>query len=175
MPADLTALIAASARWLQAAYPSPTGALSRALAEAQARQAVALAASLCYPTSMDVQLLHLLAPSGSHRLDWLTGCEPHPDDPDTAWRTWVDETVVSWAACLLADPALAARAHQSLATTEHHSDAGSLQRLTHPSVLDSEAAALLRHPDLLESIAVLHRSQLLERLNLHGAGLPGRP
>ncbi|MCX4625161.1 MULTISPECIES: hypothetical protein [unclassified Streptomyces] len=172
MPADLTALIAASARWLTTAYQPPTGALSRALAEAQARQATALAAALCYPTSMDVQLLHLLAPSGSHRLDWLTGCEPHPEDTDTAWRTWVDETVVSWAACLLAEPALATRAHQALAATEHHAETGSLQRLTHPSALDSEAAALLRHPDLLEGIAVLHRPQLLQRLNLHGAELP---
>ncbi|WP_328965517.1 hypothetical protein [Streptomyces virginiae] len=171
MPSDLTAVIAASARWLLAAYQPPTGALSRALAEAQARQATALAASLCYPTSVDVQLLHLLAPSGSHRLDWLTGCEPHEDDTDSAWRTWVDETVVSWAACLLADPALATRAHQALATTEHHTETGSLQRLTHPSALDGEAAALLRHPDLLEGIAVLHRPQLLQRLEVQGAVL----
>ncbi|MEV7443135.1 hypothetical protein AB0O22_18665 [Streptomyces sp. NPDC091204] len=171
MPADLTALIAASARWLLAAYQPPTGALSRALAEAQARQAATLAASLCYPTSMDVELLHLLAPSGSHRLDWLTGSEPHDDDTDIAWRTWVDETVVSWAACLLAEPALATRAHEALAATEHHTETGSLQRLTNPSALDSEAAALLRHPDLLEGIAVLHRPHLLERLTAHGAGV----
>lgn len=171
MPTDLTALIAASARWLLAAYPPPSGALSRALAEAQARQAAALAAALCYPTGMDVQLLHLLAPSGSHRLDWLTGCEPHPEDTDTAWRTWVDETVVSWAACLLAEPALLTHAHQALAATEHHTETGSLQRLTHPSALDTEAAALLRHPDLLEGIALLHRPRLLERLDVQGAGL----
>ncbi|GAA2282846.1 hypothetical protein GCM10010430_80750 [Kitasatospora cystarginea] len=171
MPTDLTPVIAASTRWLLAAYPPPAGALSRALADAQARQATALAAALCYPTSLDVQLLHLLAPSGSHRLDWLTGCEPHPDDTDTAWRTWVDETVVSWAACLLADPALAARANQALATTEHHTEAGGLQRLTHPSTRDSEATALLRHPDLLEPIAVLHRPQLVELLTAEGAGL----
>ncbi|MFC9293829.1 hypothetical protein ACFTWH_08680 [Streptomyces sp. NPDC057011] len=169
MPADLTALTAACTRWLLAAYPPPSGALSRALAEAQARQATVLAASLCYPTSMDVELLHLLAPSGSHRLDWLTGSEPHPDDPDTAWRTWVDETVVSWAACLLAEPALATRARQAMAATEHHAETGSLQRLTSPGARDSEAAALLRHPDLLEDIAGLHRSQLLQRLNVQGA------
>lgn len=171
MPTDLTPVIAASTRWLLAAYPPPKGALSQALAEAQARQAATLAAALRYPTTMDVQLLHLLAPSGSDRLDWLTGCELHSDDPDTAWRTWVEETVVSWAACLLADPVLAVRAHQAVTATEHHTEAGGLQRLTAPSDLDSEAAALLRHPDLLEDIAALHRGQLVELLNVEAAGL----
>ncbi|MEV0181738.1 hypothetical protein AB0I54_20930 [Streptomyces sp. NPDC050625] len=170
MPTDLTPVIAASARWLLAAYPPPAGALSRALAEAQARQAATLAAALCYPTTMDVQLLHLLAPSGSHRLDWLTGSDPYPDDAE--WRTWVDETVVSWAACLLADPDLAARAHQALTATEHHADAGCLQRLTGPSDRDAEAAALLRHPDLLEDIAALYRPGLVDLLNIQGAELP---
>ncbi|MFD8722865.1 hypothetical protein ACFV2H_34035 [Streptomyces sp. NPDC059629] len=170
MPHDLTPVIAASARWLLAAYPAPAGALSRALAETQARQAALLAAALRYPTSLDVQLLHLLAPSGSHRLDWLTGYDPHPDD--SAWRTWVDETVVSWAACLLADPALAARACRAVEETEHHSEAGGLQRLTDPGERDSEAAALLRHPDLVETIAALHRPQLMELLSADGAELP---
>ncbi|MFF7129175.1 hypothetical protein ACF07Y_27360 [Streptomyces sp. NPDC016566] len=169
MPNDLTPVIAASTRWLLAAYPAPPGALSRALADAQARQATMLAAALRYPTSLDVQLLHLLAPSGSHRLDWLTGCDPHPDD--TAWRTWVDETVVSWAACLLADPVLAARAHQALTATEHHGEAGGLQRLTDPGDRDAEAAVLLRHPDLLEAIACLHRPQLMEVLSVDSAEL----
>ena len=169
MSEDLTPVIAASTRWLLAAYPAPAGALSRALAEAQARQAATLAAALRYPTSLDVQLLHLLAPSGSHRLDWLTGSDPHPDDD--AWRTWVDETVVSWAACLLADPALAARAHLALTATEHHAEAGSLQRLTDPNGRDTEAAALLRHPDLLEGIANLHRPQLMELLSADSAEL----
>ncbi|MGW4914475.1 hypothetical protein ACWEQE_49070, partial [Streptomyces sp. NPDC004270] len=50
MSLDLTPVIAASTRWLLAAYPAPGGALSRALAEAQARQAVTLAATLRYPT-----------------------------------------------------------------------------------------------------------------------------
>jgi hypothetical protein len=170
VPDDLTPVIAASARWLLAAYPAPAGAFSRALAEAQARQAATLAAVLRYPTSLDAQLLHLLAPSGSHRLDWLTGCDPHPDD--CAWRTWVDETVVSWAACLLADPALATRAHQALEETEQHGEAGDLQRLTAPGARDSEAAVLLRHPDLLESVGVLHRSQLIELLGVDRAELP---
>ncbi|MGW0994298.1 hypothetical protein ACWD5V_13490 [Streptomyces sp. NPDC002523] len=162
-------VIAASARWLLAAYPAPAGALNGALAEAQARQAAALAAALRYPTSLDVQLLHLLAPSGSHRLDWLTGCDPHPDD--FAWRTWVDETVVSWAACLLADPALTTHAHQALKETEHHEEAGGLERLINPGDRDSEAAALLRHPDLLENVASLHRHQLVELLSVGGAEL----
>ncbi|WP_225835470.1 hypothetical protein [Streptomyces sp. NK08204] len=169
MSDDLTPVIAASTRWLLAAYPAPTGALSRALAEAQARQAATLAATLRYPTSLDVQLLHLLAPSGSDRLDWLTGCDPQPED--LAWRTWVDETVVSWAACLLADPDLAARARQALTATEHHTEVGGVQRLTEPSGRDTEAAALLRHPDLLEGVAGLHRPQLMELLNVDGVGL----
>ncbi|MFJ9710725.1 hypothetical protein [Streptomyces sp. NPDC101234] len=169
MTDDLTPVIAASTRWLLAAYPAPGGALSRALAEAQARQAVTLAATLRYPTDLDVQLLHLLAPSGSHRLDRLTGCEPQPDD--TAWRTWIDETVVSWAACLLADPALAARAaHQAVTVDEHH--AAGLHRLTSPGGRDIEAAPLLRHPDLLENIAGLHRPQLMELLSLDSADQP---
>ncbi|MGW4914051.1 hypothetical protein [Streptomyces sp. NPDC004270] len=170
MTDDLTPVIAASTGWLLAAYPAPGGALSRGLAEAQARQAVTLAATLRYPTRVDVQLLHLLAPSGSHRLDWLTGCEPQPDD--TAWRTWIDETVVSWAACLLADPVLAARAaHQALPASEHHTTGG-LRRLTDPGKRDTEAAPLLRHPDLLEDIAALHRPQLMELLSVEGAELP---
>ncbi|MFE4961689.1 hypothetical protein [Streptomyces sp. NPDC056660] len=170
MTDELTPVIAASTRWLLAAYPAPGGALSRALAEAQARQAVTLAATLRYPTALDVQLLHLLAPSGSQRLDRLTGGEPHPDD--TAWRTWIDETVVSWAACLLADPALAAEAaHRAPALSEHHTASG-LRRLTAPGKRDTEATPLLRHPDLLEDIAGLHRPQLLELLSADHAELP---
>jgi hypothetical protein len=169
VPDDLTPVIAASTRWLLVAYPAPAGALSRALAEAQARQATTHAAALRFPTSLDVQLLHLLAPSGPHRLDWLTGCDPHPDD--TGWRTWVDETVVSWAACFLADPALARLASQVPGTTEYLSAVG-LRRLTDPGDRDTEAAALLRHPDLLEGIAALHRPQLMELLRVDTAGRP---
>ncbi|MGW7426307.1 hypothetical protein ACWGJB_41065 [Streptomyces sp. NPDC054813] len=170
MTDDLTPVIAASTRWLLAAYPAPGGALSQALAEAQARQAVTLAATLRYPTHLDVQLLHLLAPSGSHGLDRLTGCDPQPDD--TAWRTWIDETVVSWAACFLADPALATRAaRQALAVSEYHA-AGGLLRLTDPGKRDTEAAPLLRHPDLLENLADLHRTQLMELISVDSVELP---
>ena len=170
MSTDLTPVIAASSRWLLAAYPAPAGALSKALAEAQAGQATLLAAALCYPTSLDVQLLHLLAPSGSDRLDRLTGHDPHPDD--SGWRTWVDETVVSWAACLLADPTLAACAHRALQETERHGEAGGLRRLTAPGDRDAEAAALLRHPDLLEPVAALHRPRLVKLLSVDGAERP---
>ncbi|MFF0431711.1 hypothetical protein ACFYU9_05720 [Streptomyces sp. NPDC004327] len=166
MPTDLTPVIAACSRWLLNAYPPPPGALNAALAEAQARQAATAAAHLRYPTAMDVQLLHLLAPSGSDRLDWLTGCEPQPDDPDTAWRTWVDEIVVSWAACLLADPALTARARQIQAGQP---DVKGLRRLSEPGSHDREAGVLLRHPDLLEGVAALHRSELVKLLNTGGA------
>ncbi len=160
MPADLSPVIAACARWLLTAYPPPPGALSRALAEAQARQAAALAAALRYPTALDGHLLDLLGPGGSGRLDELTGGAPHPDD--TAWRTWVDETVVSWAACLLADPALAEAARSALAASGHPA---SPRRLTDPGVRDTEATALLRHPDLTEAVADLHRAALLETLH----------
>ncbi|MFB7333050.1 hypothetical protein ACFC00_15525 [Streptomyces adustus] len=116
-----------------------------------------------------MELLHLLAPSGAHRLDRLHGYDPQPDD--SAWRTWVDETVVSWAACLLADPALAAGAGRAIRETEHRGDAGDPQRLTEPGHRDREATVLLRHPDLLESVAALHRSELMELLSAEGAGL----
>ncbi|MFB7909858.1 hypothetical protein ACFC1T_25820 [Kitasatospora sp. NPDC056076] len=164
---DLTPVIAACTRWLLNAYPPPAGALNRALAEVQARQAVTLAGTLRYPTDMDVQLLDLLGPGGADRLDWLTGGDPHPDD--TAWRTWVDETLVSWAACLLADPTLVTNAHLALSDTEHHTGPEALRRLTDPGTHDAEAAALLRHPDLLEPVAALHRRQLVDRLNVEGA------
>ncbi|MFB6605176.1 hypothetical protein ACFCXR_20770 [Streptomyces noursei] len=164
---DLTPVIAACTRWLLNAYPPPAGAFSRALAESQAHQAAVLAAALRYPTDLDVQLLDLLGPGGANRLDGLTSIAPRPDD--TAWRSWVDETVVSWAACLLADPALAAHAHQALAATEHHTDTGVLRRLTDPGTHEVQAAVLLRHPDLLEPVAALHRSELVERLTVTGA------
>ncbi|PYC64804.1 hypothetical protein C7C46_32820 [Streptomyces tateyamensis] len=164
---DLTPVIAASTRWLLNAYPAPAGAFSRASAESQARQATALAAALRYPTAMDVQLLDLLGPGGADRLDWLTGNDTRPDD--AAWRTWVDETVVSWAACLLADPVLAGHAQRALAATEHHGGPGALRRLLDPGTHDVQAAALLRHPDLLEPVAALHRSELVARLSVEGA------
>lgn len=170
----LSPLIAATAQWLTCAYPSGRGALERSLAEAQSRQAVTLAAWLRYPTALDVQLVALTGPGGSARLDWITGSDvavanPHqPADPqDDAWRSWVDEVVASWAACLLSAPALAVQAAQAVNGTDH---AGTVpiafRRLTQPGPDDHRAAALLRHPDLLAPVAELHRLLLLERLGV---------
>ncbi|MFJ8162431.1 hypothetical protein ACIRBY_16060 [Streptomyces sp. NPDC096136] len=159
MSADLAPVIASGTRWLLTAFPPAPGAFSRALAEAQAQQAVTLAAALRYPTALDAEILHLLGPGGSARLDWLTGAD-HGEDADADWRTWVDETVVSWAACLLAVPALAADAHHFA----DHGHAGELTRLTRPGHHEHDAAPLLRHPDLLEPIAALHREPLLDLL-----------
>ncbi|MEU9182304.1 hypothetical protein AB0C90_36905 [Streptomyces sp. NPDC048550] len=166
MSADLAPVIAAGTRWLLTAFPPSTGAFSQALAEAQARQAVTLAAALRYPTPLDAQLLHLLGPGGSARLDWLTGAD-HGGDADADWRTWVDETVVSWATCLLATPALAVDAHHLI----DRGQAGELTRLTRPGDHEHDAAPLLRHPDLLEPIAALHRALLLDLLDNENAAL----
>lgn len=166
MSAELAPVIAAGTRWLLTAFPPAPGAFSRALAEAQAQQAVTLAAALRYPTPLDAQLLHLLGPGGSARLDWLTGAD-HGDDADAGWRTWVDETVVSWAACLLAAPALAADAHHLV----DRGQTGEVTRLTRPGDHEHDAAPLLRHPDLLEPIAALHRAPLLDLLDNEKATL----
>ncbi|MFI9324142.1 hypothetical protein ACIGXI_30790 [Kitasatospora aureofaciens] len=160
LSADLTPFISAGTRWLLTAFPPAPGAFSRALAEAQAGQAVTLAAVLRYPTDLDAQLLHLLGPGGSARLDWLTGAEHDRPAEDTAWRTWVDETVVSWAACLLADPALVPLAQAAAGTGA----TGAVTRLLRPGDHEHQAAPLLRHPDLLEPIAAPHREMLLHRL-----------
>ncbi|NXY95734.1 hypothetical protein HYE82_15320 [Streptomyces sp. BR123] len=160
MSADLAPVIAAGTRWLLTAFPPAPGAYSQALAEAQARQAVTLAAALRYPTALDARLLHLLGPGGSARLDWLTGAEHESDDAGTAWRTWVDETVVSWAACLLADPALAVAAHR----VADIGLAGEVTRLLRPGSREHRAAPLLRHPDLIEPVAALHRVLLQDLL-----------
>nr|BFD81024.1 hypothetical protein StreXyl84_04250 [Streptomyces sp. Xyl84] len=169
---DLSPLIAATAQWLTAAYPASGGALASALCEVQARQAVALAAWLRYPTPMDAALVGMAGPGGSARLDWVAGADgAGAGDPDTyAWRTWVDEVVASWAACLLTDPALAGRAVAALAEDALTGDGRAahtpveFRRLLTPDERDSSAAALLRHPDLLAPVAALHRAQLLERL-----------
>ncbi|WP_053686398.1 hypothetical protein [Streptomyces sp. IGB124] len=166
MSADLAPVIAAGARWLLTAFPPAPGAFNRALAEAQAQQAVSLAAALRYPDPLDTELLHLLGPGGSARLDWLTGAD-HSGDCDVDWRTWVDETLVSWAACLLADPALAVGAHHLAG----HGLAGEVSRLTRPGGHEHDAAPLLRHPDLLEPIAALHRAPLLDLLHNETAAL----
>ncbi|MEU9143960.1 hypothetical protein [Streptomyces sp. NPDC048349] len=166
MSADLAPVIAAGARWLLTAFPPAPGAFGQALAEAQARQAVTLAAALRYPTPLDAQLLHLLGPGGSARLDWMTGAD-HGGDADAGWRTWVDETLVSWAACFLAAPSLALDAHRLV----DGGQAGEVTRLTRPGDHEHAAAPLLRHPDLLEPVAALHRELLLDRLDNENAAL----
>ncbi|MFD4585239.1 hypothetical protein ACFWOY_11570 [Streptomyces sp. NPDC058423] len=162
MPSDLTPVIAAATRWLLSAFPPEAGALDRALAEAQAGHAATIAAALRYPTVLDAELMHLLGPGGSARLDAITGADVHPpEEAERVWRAWVDETVVSWAACLLADAELAATAAVCVAATHHGAGSvGAARRLTVPSQRDHRAAPLLRHPDLLDPIADLHRGTL---------------
>ncbi|MEV6963148.1 hypothetical protein AB0M97_29105 [Streptomyces sp. NPDC051207] len=169
MHAELSPVIAATAQWLTRAFPAPGGALAAALCEAQARQAVTVAAWLRYPTPMDAALVALAGPGGSARLDWVTGADAAEREPDGhAWRTWVDEVLVSWAACLLGDPALAALAVTALADGHGTAVEADFRRLLAPDDGDRRAAALLRHPDLLASVAELHQPQLLDRLK------PGR-
>ncbi|MEV7997104.1 hypothetical protein AB0O67_36050, partial [Streptomyces sp. NPDC086077] len=92
------------------------------------------------------------------------------EDPDTyAWRTWVDEVVASWAACLLTDPGLARRAVTALADGGRITgEPAEFRRLVAPDAHDRQAAALLRHPDLLAPVAELYQEPLLDRLG------PGR-
>ncbi|MBZ4014646.1 hypothetical protein [Streptomyces purpurogeneiscleroticus] len=168
MPTDLSPLISATTQWLTCAYPSSGGALSAALTEAQARQAVTVAAWLRYPTPMDAALVSVTGPGGSGRLDWLTGADA-PEQGDVAehaWRSWVDEVVASWAAALLSTPALAEAAVTALAGSWHTSGTPvEFRRLVAPDVHDQQAAALLRHPDLLAPVAELHHPELLTRLD----------
>ncbi|GAA2275016.1 hypothetical protein GCM10010145_51230 [Streptomyces ruber] len=173
MPTDLSFLIAATTRWLTRAYPTGGGVLASALCEAQVRQAVTVAAWLRYPTSMDAALVAVAGPGGSARLDWITGSDGPAHggtgggdrEADSAWRTWVDEVVASWAASLLGAPALAAAAVTALGTTEHLDGlAVEFRRLVAPDEHDRRAAVLLRHPDLLAPVAELHRAQLLSVL-----------
>ncbi|MFJ8149817.1 hypothetical protein ACIQ8D_27420 [Streptomyces sp. NPDC096094] len=175
MHADLSPVIAATAQWLTRAYPASGGALAGALCEAQARQAVTVAARLRYPTPIDVALLGVAGPGGSARLDWITGADGTAvaDADGDAWRTWVDEVVASWAACLLTDPELAALAVAALADGDLVSGAPSgtpveFRRLLAPDEQDRRAATLLRHPDLAAPVATLHHAQLVARLD------PGR-
>ncbi|GAA4982492.1 hypothetical protein [Kitasatospora paranensis] len=72
----------------------------------------------------------------------------------------MDESIVSWAACLLADASLAALAHDVVARAGCSVGVGGLRRLAHPGTHDTHAAVLLRHPDLLDVVASLHRAQL---------------
>ena len=172
--AELSPVIAASTHWLARAYPpAAADSATHSLVELQARQAVTVAAWLRYPTPMDASLVAIAGPGGSAVLDWRAGSEP--DDgmaEDEGWRTWVDEVVVSWAACLLADPALARRAVAAVAAAvpergdrpqPHPRRAGltnGFRRLTAPDDGDRAAAVLLRHPDLLEPISSMHRADL---------------
>lgn len=162
--ADLSPVIAATAQWLTRAYPASGGALACALSEAQARQAVTVAARLRYPTAMDVGLMGVSGPGGSARLDWITGADGagSVDVEEEAWRSWVDEVVVSWAACLLTDPELAARAVAALAEGGTPVE---FRRLLAPDDRDRRAAALLRHPDLVAPVAELHHAALVARLD----------
>src|SRR4051794_32990739 len=178
---ELSPVIAASTHWLSRAYPAGTpDTIAHTLSELQARQAVTVAAWLRYPTEMDAALVAIAGPGGSAVLDWRAGSEP--DDgtaEDEGWRTWVDEVVVSWAACLLADPALARRAVDSVAAAvpagddrpqPHPRRAGGLvkgfRRLTAPDRPERQATVLMRHPDLLEPISSMHRGDLLYLLGV---------
>ncbi len=171
--ADLSPVIAASTHWLARAYPpAAADSSSHGRGEFQARQAVTVAAWLRYPTEMDAALVAVAGPGGSATLDWRVGSEPDDEmADDEGWRTWVDEVVVSWAACLLADPALAARAVDSVAGAVPAGDVpcphqrrgggpADFRRLTDPDPRDRKAAVLLRHPDLLEPVSSLHRDDL---------------
>jgi hypothetical protein len=156
MSKSLEHVIAATTEWLVSAFPSTGGAHAAALARQQARQAVTVAAWLRYPTKADAELVGLFAPSGSWWLDDIpTDVEAEP------WRTWVDDVVASWAAALLTDRELAVRACDVIADSEH---TGGLpmqfRRLTHPDHIDSAAAALLRHPDLLAPLANRRQAEL---------------
>ncbi|WP_371667611.1 hypothetical protein OG985_08205 [Streptomyces sp. NBC_00289] len=167
MLSDLSPLIAATAQWLTRAYPSGGGALASALCEVQARQAVTVAARLRYPTPTDAALVAIAGSGGSARLDWITGADgAGADDADEyAWRTWVDEVVASWAACLLADPDLARLAVTAVADGGHPADVPTaFRRLVAPDETDRRASALLRHPDLVGPVADLHHARLLDRL-----------
>ncbi|CAM5265749.1 hypothetical protein [Streptomyces aurantiogriseus] len=166
MRADLSPLIAATAQWLTRAYPASGGALASALCEVQARQAVTVAAWLRYPTVMDAALVGMAGPGGSAKLDWISGADTDDaDTDDAAWRSWVDEVVASWAACLLTDPELAALAVAGLDGGDHTTGIPmEFRRLLTPDTHDRQAAALLRHPDLLAPVAALHQRQLLDLL-----------
>ena len=178
---ELSPVIAASTHWLSRAYPAGTpDTIAHTLSELQARQAVTVAAWLRYPTEMDAALVAIAGPGGSAVLDWRAGSEPDDDEAEEeGWRTWVDEVVVSWAACLLADPMLARRGVDAVAAAVPFDDdrprpyprraGGGLpnefRRLLNPDQRDREAAVLLRHPDLLEPVAEMHRDTLLYLLD----------
>lgn len=180
---ELSPVIAASTHWLSRAYPAGTpDTIAHTLSELQARQAVTVAAWLRYPTEMDAALVAIAGPGGSAVLDWRVGSEPEDElAEEEGWRTWVDEVVVSWAACLLADPMLARKGVDAVAAAVPYDDdrprpyprrpgsGGGLpnefRRLLDPDQRDRDAAVLLRHPDLLEPVAEMHRDSLLYLLD----------
>jgi len=199
---ELSPVIAASTHWLSRAYPAGSpDSIAHTLSELQARQAITVAAWLRYPTEMDAALVAIAGPGGSAVLDWRAGSEPDDEAIESeGWRTWVDEVVVSWAACLLGDPLLARRGVDAVlaavpwvddpsatrtatrgsatarnATTGRPSpyprNPGGLphefRRLLDPDERDRAAGVLLRHPDLLEPIADLHRETLHYLLNVN--------
>jgi hypothetical protein len=152
MSQRLVPLIGACATWLDHAFGPGTSPLLAALAQVQTRQAVTVAAWLRYPTELDAALVELTG-SGACR------------DPAEPWRSWVDETIVSWAACLLTDGDLARRAVSAAMHTEHAEGLSVCFRsLLDPDERERRAGALLRHPDLIGPIANLHRTGLLSRL-----------
>lgn len=163
MSHDLVPLIAACATWLDRAYGCRDTPLLAALVQVQARQAATVAAWLRYPTEVDAALVHLIGPGGADRLDAAVGLAEPGREP---WRSWVDETVVSWAACLLADAGLAREATRAATGTDHARGLDVCFRsLVEPDDREARAARLLRHPDLVESIARLHRGELSARLS----------
>ncbi|OIJ66414.1 hypothetical protein [Streptomyces mangrovisoli] len=190
MLADLSPLIAATSQWLLRAYPPCGGPMAAALCEAQARLAVGAAAWLRYPTPMDAALVGMAGPGGPDRLTGAAGNDIGDDatndtrgdpgnhsgrglDDAPAWHTWVDEVVASWAACLLGDTELADRAVDAVAADGRAAGlAAEFRRLAQPTERDRQAAALLRHPDLLAPVAALHRAQLMARLSSGQALVP---
>ncbi|GLY98564.1 hypothetical protein [Actinoplanes sp. NBRC 103695] len=177
---DLSPVIAASAHWLARAYPpAAQDGPSHARAEQQARQAVTVAAWLRYPTVIDAALVAIAGPGGSAVLDWRAGSEPDDEfASEEGWRTWVDEVVVSWAACLLADPALARRGVDAVVAAmpvpetrprPHARRGGEFRTLISPDEKDRVATMLMRHPDLLEPVAGMHRDDLYYLLGVEAA------
>lgn len=178
---ELSPVIAASTHWLSRAYPAGSAdSIAHTLSELQARQAITVAAWLRYPTEMDAALVAIAGPGGSAVLDWRAGSEPDDEALESeGWRTWVDEVVVSWAACLLGDPLLARRGVDAVLAVVPPADESrpspyprtpgdmphEFRRLLAPDERDRKAAVLLRHPDLLEPIAELHRDTLLYLLD----------
>jgi hypothetical protein len=163
---NLVPLIGACATWLDRAYGPGASAFADALVRVQTRQATTVAAWLRFPTDWDAALVHLCGPASTGELDTVTG---RPIGAGQPWRTWVDATVVSWAACLLIDTDLSRRAVAAVADTEHAQGLClNFRSLVQPDEHEARAGALLRHPDLVEPVAVLHRPTLLDRLAPRG-------